>query len=258
MANKVVYNNIQYDIINAIHMNSRDYLIMLNPNNFYDIRYIEKANIDGAERYFLPPSDFSLDKNPNVDLKRLQVNTIINKLVEILKEEIVRDNLNTVSDINQKLHEIKSFCNTDPTFKSFIEDQFNIKTETFDNNISLITKYLKLNLLSNKKKQETLVDNYLDRPIKTDSDLTYDWLYDLSSTELENLLNKKGITSEELIYISDALSKRKETEALVNNYAEKTKIKNFQQQKNAAFIDMILLSLITGSFGILLVLSIFN
>lgn len=258
MANKVAYNNIQYDIINAIHMNSRDYLIMLNPANFYDIRYIEKANIDGVERYFLPPTDFSLEKNINADLKRLQVNIIINELVEILKEEVVKDNLNTISDINQKLKEIKSFCDTDLTIKSFVEDKFNITAETFENNVSLITKYLKLNLLSNKKKQETRADNYLNRPIKTDSDFNYDWLYDLSSAELENLLNKKGFTSEELIYISDALRKRKETEILIDNYDQKTKIKNYKQQKNAAFIDMVLLSLITGSFGVLLILSIFN
>lgn len=258
MANKVAYNNIQYDILNAIHMNSREYLIMLNPNNFYDIKYIEKANIGGIERYFLPPTDFSLDKSINVDLKRLQVNIIINNLVEILKEEIVNNNLNTISDINEKLNEIKSFCDTDPTLKSFVEDKFNIKKETFENNMSLITKYLKLNLLSNRKKSENYADNYLDRPIKMDSDLDYDWLYELSSVELENLISKKGITSDELIYISDALSKRKETELLIDNYDQKQKTKNYKQQKNAAFIDMILLSLITGSFGISLLLSIFN
>ena len=239
-------------------MNSRNYLIMLNPDNFYDIRYIENVNIDGVERYFLPPTDFSLDKNPNVDLKRLQVNTIINKLVEILKEEIVKENLNTIHDINQKLNQIKSFCDTDLTFKSFIDDKSSIKVETFEKNISLITKYLKLNLSSNKKTLDNYDDNYLNRPIKTDNGLNYDWLYELSSIELENLLNKKGITSEELIYISDALKKRKETELLIDNYDQKTKIKNYKQQKNAAFIDMILLSFITGSFGILLLLSIFN
>lgn len=258
MANKVAYNNIQYDILNAIHMNSRDYLIMLNPDNFYDIKYIEKANIDGVERYFLPPSDFSLEKNVNTDLKRLQVNIIINNLVEILKEEVVKENLNNVSDINQKLNEMKSFCDTDLTLKSFIEDKSSTRKEIFENNISLMTKYLKLNLSSKKKKLDNYDDNYLNRPIKTANGLNYDWLYELSSAELENLINKKGITSEELIYISDALRKRKETEMLIDNYDQKTKTKNYHQQKNAAFIDMILLSFITGSFGILLLLSIFN
>ena len=258
MAKKVAYNNIQYDIINAIRINSRDYLIMLNPDNFYDIRYIEKASIDGVERYFLPPTDFSLEKNVNTDLKRLQVNIIVNKLVEILKEEVVKENLKTSSDINKKLNEIKSFCDTDLTLKSFVGDKFNTQKEMFENNISLITKYLELNFLTKKKQLDSYDENYLNRPIKTDNGLNYDWLYELSSAELENLINKKGITSEELIYISDALKKRKETEVLVDNYDQKTKIKDHKQKKNAAFIDMILLSLITGSFGILLLLSIVN
>lgn len=258
MANKVAYNNVQYDILNAIHINSRDYLIMLNPDNFSDIKYIEKANINGVERYFLPPADFSLEKNSKSDLKRLQINIIINKLVEILKEDVIKGNLKSVSDINHKLNEIKSFCDTDLTLKSFVEDRFNIKEETFENNNSLMTKYIELNLLTRNKQPINYGDNYLDRPIKTDNDLNYDWLYELSSAELEKLLNKNGITSEELIYISDALKKRKETEVLIDNYDQKEKIKSYKQQKNAAFIDMILLSLITGSFGILLLLSIFN
>lgn len=258
MANKVAYNNIQYDILDAIQMGSREYLIMLNPDNFYDIRYIEKANINGVERYFLPPTDFSLEKNNNADLKRLEIHTIINKLVDIIKGEVVKENLNTVADINKKINEIKSFCSTDLTLKSFVEDTSNLNIETFNKIATYLTKYLEHNLATKKVQKTNNEEIGLNRPIKTIDGLNYDWLYDLSSKELKEIASDKNRTSEELIYILDALDKRIKTEQSIEGYVESGHSKVHKQQNKAAFIDILLLSCITGSFGILLLLSIFN
>lgn len=258
MANKVAYNNIQYDILDAIQMGSREYLIMLNPDNFYDIRYIEKANIAGVERYFLPPSDFSLEKNINADLKRLEINIIINKLVDIIKGEVVKENLNTISDINAKINEIKSFCSTDLTLKSFVEDTRNLNIETFGKITTYLTKYLEHNLSPKKVQKSNNEEIGLNRTIKTADGLNYDWLYNLSSNELKEIASDKNRTSEELIYILDALDKRIKTEQSIEGYVQSGHSKTYKQQNKAAFIDILLLSFITGSFGILLLLSIFN
>lgn len=239
-------------------MGSREYLIMLNPDNFYDIRYIEKANINGVDRYFLPPTEFSLEKNSNVDIKRLEINIIINKLVDIIKDEIAKDNLNTVSDIKVKIKEIKSFCFTDLTLKSFVEDIKNLNEETFDKITKYLTKYLELNIETKKTQKANTEEVGLNRSIRTDDGLNYDWLYNLSLNELKELASDKNRTSEELIYILDALDKRKATEQSLEGYLESGYTKTYKQQNKAAFIDVLLLSLITGSFGMLLLLSMFN
>ena len=254
MASKVTYNNIQYDILNAISMGPRDYLVLLNPENLNDIRYVERANINGEERYFLPPTDFSL-QNSGVNLKRLEIHIIINKIINILKAEVTKGVLNNESDLNKKISEIKSFCLTDLTLKSFVDDKANLNVETFDKITTYLTKYLEHNLVT--KKSTTLSESD-SKSIKNSDGFNYEWLYNLSSQELEELLTRKNLTSDELIYISDALQKCKQTEQLVENYEQKTKVKIYKEQKNAAFVDMILLSFITGSFGILLLLSMFN
>lgn len=259
MANKVVYNNIQYDILDAIQMGSREYLIMLNPDNFYDIRYIEKVNIDGVERYFLPPTDFSLEKNSNTNLKRLEIHTIINRLVDIIKGEVVKENLNTADNIKEKINEIKSFCSTDLTLKSFVEDITNLNAENFDKITTYLTKYLEHNLATKKEQKSNNEEMGLNRSIKTTDGLDYDWLYSLSSKELKEIASDKNRTSEELIYILDALDKRVKTETAIDTYTtDKVHSKVYKQQNKAAFIDILLLSFITGSFGISLLLSIFN
>ena len=80
MANKVTYNNIQYDILDVIPVNNFDYLIMSNPNDLMDVMYAEKYIDKNGARYFLPPKSFKLEDHPNVDLKRLQINIIINAI----------------------------------------------------------------------------------------------------------------------------------------------------------------------------------
>lgn len=257
MANKVSYNNIQYDILDAIQMGSREYLILLNPDNFYDVRYIEKANIDGIERYFLPPTDFSLEKNGKVGLKRLEINVIINKLVDIIKNEVVKENLNTVADINQKIVEIKTFCSTDLTLKSFVEDARNLNPENFEQITTYLIKYLELNLASKKIQKSSTEETGLNRAIKTNDGLNYDWLYNLSSKELKEIASDKSHTSEELIYILDALDKRVKTETAISEYTDKGYGKTYNSDHKSAFIDTLLLSLITISFGLVLLISLF-
>lgn len=257
MANKVSYNNIQYDILDAISMASREYLIILNPDNFYDVRYVEKANINGTERYFLPPTDFSLENNSKTGLKRLEVNIIINKLVDIIKGEVAKDNLNSVLDIKQKIAEIKIFCSTDLTLKSFVEDTRNLNEENFVKITTYLTKYLELNLAS--KKVQTLNDqnNGLNRAIKTPDGLNYDWLYNLSSSELKEIAGDKTRTSEELIYILDALDKRVKTETAISAYTDNGDSKTYNRGNKTAFIDIFLLSVIIISFGLVLLVSLF-
>ena len=253
MASKITYNNIQYDILNAIPMGPRDYLVLLNPGNLSDIRYIEKANINGEERYFLPPADFSLHNN-GANLKRLEINIIINKIINILKDEVTKGTLKNEVDLNKKTSDIKSFCLTDLTLKSFVEDTINLNMETFDKITTYLTKYLEHHLVT--KKSQSLSES--NSKAINSGGLDYELLYTLSSQELEELLTRKNLTSDELIYILDAMKKRKETDQLIENYDQKTKVKSHKEQKNAAFVDMILLSFITGSFGILLLLSMFN
>ena len=62
----------------------------------------------------------------------------------------------------------------------------------------------------------------------------------------------------ELIYILDALSKRENTDKALEQYAEMGKKSLEEPQNNkAAFIDILLLGLVTASFSLLLLVGLF-
>lgn len=253
MARVVTYNNIKYDILDAIPINNFEYLIMSNPENLMDIMYTEKYMDENGVKYFLPPKSFKLEEHQGVDLKRLQVNIIINEIISILKKEVERDNINSRDDLLAKLSNIEEFLNTDSVIKEIIVDKRNLNEQSFEMIAQYIKKYLTLQLL-NKKKITVENDN---KTIKTQHGLNYEWLYSLSSDELKELAKDKNRTSEELIYILDALNKSLATEEAIDNYTNGGYMKTKKIDNKAAFIDILLLVFITSSFGLLLLISIF-
>lgn len=253
MAGKVTYNNIQYDILDAIPINNCEYLIMSNPNNLMDVMYAEKYTDENGSRYFLPPKSFKLEDHNGVDLKRLQINIIINEIIQILKKEVERDNINSKSEMIEKLNNIKEFLNTDSVIKEAIADNVNLNENSFEAIMSQVRKYLSVQLLSKKK----VVTSDDSKKIKTAQGLNYEWLYTLSSDELKEIAKDKNRTSEELIYILDALNKRLKTEEAIDNYTNNGFTKTKKIDHKAAFVDTVLLILITASFGLLLLISIF-
>ena len=253
MAGKVTYNNIQYDILDAIPVNNFDYLIMSNPNNLMDVMYAEKYTDENGVRYFLPPESFKLEDHKGVDLKRLQINIIINEIIQILKKEVERDNINSRSEMVEKIDSIKEFLNTDSVVKEVIADNINLNESSFEVIMSQVRKYLNVQLLSKRK----VVANEDSKAIKTSQGLNYEWLYSLSSDELKELAKDKNRTSEELIYILDALNKRLKTEEAIDTYTSNGFTKTKKIDHKAAFVDTLLLILITFSFGLLLLISLF-
>ena len=253
MANKVTYNNIQYDILDVIPVNNFDYLIMSNPNDLMDVMYAEKYTDKNGARYFLPPKSFKLEDHPNVDLKRLQINIIINEIIEIVKKEIERDNINSRSEMIEKINNIKEFLFTDSVIKEALADNINLNDNSFELIMSQVRKYLNVQLL-NKRKVVTDEDS---KAIKTSQGLNYEWLYSLSSDELKEIAKDKNRTSEELIYILDALNKRLKTEEAIDSYTNNGFTKTKKIDHKAAFVDTLLLILVTFSFGLLLLISIF-
>ncbi len=253
MANKVTYNNIQYDILDVIPVNNFDYLIMSNPNNLMDVMYAEKYMDENGSKYFLPPKSFKLEDHKNVDLKRLQINIIMNQIIEILKKEVERDNINSRSEMSEKITSVKEFLNTDSVIKETIADNVNLNENSFEVIMSQVRKYLDVQLLNKKK----VITNDDSKAIKTSQGLNYEWLYSLSSDELKEIAKDKSRTSEELIYILDALNKRLKTEEAIDSYTNNGFTKTKKIDHKAAFVDTLLLVLITFSFGLLLLISIF-
>lgn len=254
MANKVVYNNTSYDILDAITLLNKDYLILCDENKLNNITFLESILLDGKRQYFLPPKSFTLEDNPNCNLKRLQASFIISRIVEILKSE----SFQTSNQIQSKINEIKNFIYTDLTIKSILEDNKNLSVSNFSAISDYLEKYLNKQFITDKQEYIIQQYNYLDRPIKTSEGLDYEWLYDLSLEELRELAGSKNRTSEELIYVLDALDKREKSDAALNNYAEMGRSLTLKKNNNtAAFVDTLLLSLITISFSLLLLLSVF-
>lgn len=253
MANKVMYNNTQYDILNAIPVNNFDYLIMSNHDNLMDVMYAEKYTDENGTKYFLPPKSFKLEDHNGVNLKRLQINVIINEIIQILKKEIERDNINSRSEMIEKINNIKEFLSTDSVIKEVIADNINLNENSFETIISQVKKYLDVQLLSKKE----VVTNENSKAIKTSQGLNYEWLYNLSSDELKEIAKDKNRTSEELIYILDALNKRLKTEEAIDVYTNNGFTKTKKIDHKAAFVDTLLLVLITFSFGLLLLISLF-
>lgn len=253
MAGKVTYNNIQYDILDAIPVNNFDYLIMSNPNNLMDVMYAEKYTDENGTKYFLPPKSFKLEDHNGVDLKRLQINAIINEIIQILKKEVERDNINSRSEMIEKINNIEEFLSTDSVIKEVVADTINLNENSFEVIMSQVRKYLSLQLLSKKK----IVASEDSKAIKTSQGLNYEWLYNLSSDELKEIARDKNRTSEELIYILDALNKRLKTEEAIGAYTNNGFTKTKKIDHKAAFVDALLLILITFSFGLLLLISLF-
>ena len=142
--------------------------------------------------------------------------------------------------------------------KSIIEDNQNLTVDTFNKVAEYIERYFDAQLLDKVNNVEEKQYNYLNRPLKNSNGLDYEWLYELSLEELKEVARDKSRTSEDLIYIMDALDKRQNSDQAINNYTEIGK--SFvlaKKESNAAFIDIILLSLITISFFLLLLLNIF-
>jgi len=258
MANKVVYNNISYDILDAITLMHRDYLLLVDPNNIGNITFLESSIIDGERKYSLPPKNFDISQNSNVDLKRLQSNFVMQKIVSLLINEMRNGKLTNVSDIKQRFNEAKSLIYTDETIKSILNDYVSLSGETFARISDYMSKYLDQQLVKSVNNSPSQEYTYLDRPLKNSDGLDYEWLYDLSLSELKELARDKNRTSEDLIYILDALDKRQKSDQAISNYTEMGHaLSKTRKDSTAAFIDILLISLITVSFGLLLLLNIF-
>ena len=253
MANKVVYNNTDYDILDAITLLDRNYLILINDNSFDDINYLESSIIDGQKKYFLPPKSYDIS-NYNYDLKRLQLSFVVSRIINILKYQVENNYSRDLNDIKSNFVEIKKFLYNDTTIQSILNKYENLKPDTFLNILEKIEECLNKKFSIENKKEY----NYLERPIKTDNGLDYEWLYDLNLSQLRDIIGCKNRTSEELIYILDALDKKEETDLSIQYYTELGKIKKLKSQTaTAAFVDVFLLTAITASFALLFLLSIF-
>lgn len=258
MANKVVYNNTSYDIVDAITLANRDYLILVDRNNLNNITFLESMVIDGEQKYFLPPKNFKIANNPNCDLKRLQVNFVVTNIVEILKSGINNGTLNNYDHIRGKFKEICEFIQTDSNIYPILFNDKKTNTDEFLENSKKLENYLNKEFSYNISSEIEDYSNYMDRPIRTSNGLDYEWLYNLNLVQLKELTGSKNRTSEELIYILDALDKRKRNDEGINHYNEMGKSLQLTKKENkAAFIDVLLIVLITASFALLLFLEIF-
>lgn len=258
MANKVVYNNTSYDILDAMTISNRSYLILIDPINPNNIIFLESAVVNGERKYSLPPKSYDIANNHNCDLKRLQANFIVSRVVDILITEVNNGSLKSLKDIKEKFESLKNLIYRDATIKSILEDQKKLNEDNFLKISLYLEKYLNKQFIVTVKNENVKQYNYLDRPIRTSEGLDYDWLYDLNLSELKELASGKNRTSEELIYILDALDKREKSDQAINLYTEMGHTKKLVKYDNtAAFIDTVLLSLITASFALLLLLGIF-
>lgn len=253
MAQKIKYNNVSYDILDAIPVNNFEYLIISNPDNLMDIVYVEKYNSEDGIKYFLPPTSFKLEDHHQVDLKRLQINIIINEIIKIIKKEIERDNINSREDIFNQINNVKVFLNTDSVIKEILSDNRNLTEQNFEVFSDYVRKYLNIQLLNKKE----LKEEFDSKKIKTSQGLNYEWLYNLNSDELKEIAKDKNRTSEELIYILDALDKRLKTEQAIEHYTNSGYTKTKKIDNKSAFIDTLLLIFITLSFGFILLISVF-
>lgn len=256
MASKIRYNNIQYDILNAIQIRDKEYLFMSNPNDVSDLKYVEKTNINGQEKYSLPPSNLSIENNPNADLKMLQVNAVVSHIIDILKQNIKSGVLKNSLDIKKQLLYIERLIYNDLAVQGVINDNDNLDRENYQVVVDSLNHYFDSQfLLNDVDTQQSTDENNTNRQITTPDGLNYEWLYSLSSAELKEIANQQH-TSEELIYILDALDKRLDTERSIENYTSGF-TKQYRKDNKAAFADILLLALITGSFWLLMLISLF-
>lgn len=258
MANKFVYNNTSYDVLDAITITNREYIILIDSNKLNNIIFLESFELNGEKKYFLPPKDFRIANNPNCDLRRLQTNFLMTNIVEVLKATVNSGFLKDYDDIKNKFEEISNFIKTDINIAGILLDNKNLSIDQFFEN----SKYLE-NYLSKSFNYITSVDSedysdYLTRPIRTSDGLDYEWLYELNLVQLKELAGSKNKTSEELIYILDALDKRQKSDDGINYYNEMGRsLVLTKKEKKSAFIDILLIVLITSSFLLLLLIRIF-
>ena len=140
--------------------------------------------------------------------------------------------------------------------RAIIDDEENLNRDNYQDVVYSLNHYLDSQFLIDVKdnKQEEISDT-LNEKIITAEGLDYEKLYSLSSDKLEEIA-KQPHTSEELIYISDALKKRLATERGIEHYTSGYS-KTYRRDNKAAFIDILLLTLITGSFWLLMLIALF-
>lgn len=251
MANKVIYNNTSYDILDAITISGRNYLVLVEPTNLNNITYLENIVVNGENKYLLPPKSFEVSHNQNCDLKRLQINFVITTLINMFKTD---ETIRTDQDLKDKISNIKKFILTDVKLSEILDENVTLDLDLFKKTNEYLEKYLNEKMLGNEQEEYT----YLNRPIHTRDGLDYDWLYDLNLQQLKELASEKDRTSSELIYILDALSKRENTDKALEQYSEMGRASLEETQNNkAAFIDILLLGLVTASFSLLLLVGLF-
>ena len=256
MASKIRYNNVQYDILDIIPIRDKEYIFMSNPDDINDIRYIEKSIEDGKEKYSLPPRNLSIENNQNTDLKQMQINSFVSHIVDILKQNIKNGVLKNNIDAKKQLLYIERLIGSNMAVKGILDDDENLDFDNYQNVVDSLNHYLDSQFLINIKdnNQEEAVDTSNEETIISEG-LDYENLYNLSSAELEKIANQPH-TSEELIYISDALNKRLATERAIENYTSGYS-KTYRKNNRAAFVDILLLTLITGSFWLLMLIALF-
>ncbi|MBE6138808.1 MAG: hypothetical protein E7173_03600 [Firmicutes bacterium] len=251
MANKVMYNGKSYDILDAITISDRNYLIIVDEQNINNITYLESLFVNGEEKYSLPPKNFDVVNNPNLDLKRLQINFVVTTVVNILR---TNQEFTSKEELLKKIQQIKIFILTDAKVNQVLDEEVGLDIDNFNRMKEFLEQYLTEQLTNKPKEQYT----YLDRPIQTEDGLDYEWLYDLDLQQLKELAGSKDRTSGELIYILDALDKRANLDKALANYTDIGHLSSMQKHDSkAAFIDIVLLSLITISFSLLLLVSVF-
>ena len=162
--------------------------------------------------------------------------------------------IRTEQDLKTKIGHMKQFVMTDVKLSKILDENMALDLELFVKINDYLEKYLNEELLSNEQKEY----DYLNRNIYTKDGLDYEWLYDLDLQQLKELASQKDRTSGELIYILDALNKRENTDKSLEQYNEMGRTSYEEPHTNkAAFIDIVLLSLITASFSLLLLLGLF-
>lgn len=254
MASRVLYKNITYDVIANITLIGKNYVVLLDINDLNNIVFLEKIFKDDNPKYILPPKSF----NSAYDIKNQEASFIVSRIVEILKCDINSGKISSQKDIEEEITEIKNFLDNDMNIKLILNDTKDLNAEEFKETLTCLEDYLNRRFLFSVKNNDPQQYTYLDRPIKTNGDLNYEWLYALDSYQLKDIIRNKNLTSDELLYIMDALEKSVDRENSIKQYIKRGKLMAQQRQERVmAFVDVMLLILITVSFGLLLLLSIF-
>lgn len=101
MVDKVIYNNLKYDVIDKIEFSSRTYLIIKHQK---DLKYIELYN----NQYILPPNNLTIQANQGKSLTYLRQQYLLKYLLSF----ITAHDLNTL-ETKEIIQEFKDFIKTD-------------------------------------------------------------------------------------------------------------------------------------------------